>query len=374
MIVKNNYNECITNFACSIRKYFGLDCKHNTLSYVDELLLKYKPKNVVTILCDGMGSKVLSRALDRDSFLMRNKIKDITTVFPATTVAATTSITTGLNPVETGMLGWTTYYKELDKIVTTFLNYEKGDDSCLILDDALNYKNKHMKTRCIHDEINDNGMYKGYGLFPFGKNLYKNVDEMFLRIRDICMLDDKKYIYAYTDEPDHSMHEIGSNNIDAYTLIENLNNKIESLCNDLEDTIIFVIADHGHINIENIDLRDYKDLFDCLKRDVSMEPRAVNFFVKEDKKDLFVKFFNKYFSSYFDLFSMDDVIKSKLFGDGDENEIFRDELGDFLAIAKSDKALISNGDEPLVSHHAGYTEDEILIPLIVINKCKNECN
>lgn len=31
MNVKNNYNECITNLACSIRKYFELEYKHNTL-------------------------------------------------------------------------------------------------------------------------------------------------------------------------------------------------------------------------------------------------------------------------------------------------------------------------------------------------------
>ena len=39
MIVKNNYNECLTNLACSIRKYFDLDYKHKTLLYIgsDEL-------------------------------------------------------------------------------------------------------------------------------------------------------------------------------------------------------------------------------------------------------------------------------------------------------------------------------------------------
>ena len=44
MHVKNNYNECITNLACSIRKYFELDYQHNTLSYVDKLLEKNNPK------------------------------------------------------------------------------------------------------------------------------------------------------------------------------------------------------------------------------------------------------------------------------------------------------------------------------------------
>ena len=57
MVVRNNYNECLTNLACSIRKYFGLDYKHNTLDYIDKILEENKPKNVVTILCDGMGSR-----------------------------------------------------------------------------------------------------------------------------------------------------------------------------------------------------------------------------------------------------------------------------------------------------------------------------
>ena len=56
MLVKNNYNECLTNLACSIRKYFGLEYEHNTLKYIDELLEEKKPKNVICILFDGMGS------------------------------------------------------------------------------------------------------------------------------------------------------------------------------------------------------------------------------------------------------------------------------------------------------------------------------
>ena len=37
MEVRNNYNECITNLACSIQKYFGIEPKHNTIDYIDEI-------------------------------------------------------------------------------------------------------------------------------------------------------------------------------------------------------------------------------------------------------------------------------------------------------------------------------------------------
>ena len=92
MQVKNNYNETLTNLACSIRKYFDLEYKHNTLEYIDKILEVRKPKNVVIILFDGMGSNIIDKVLPQDSFFIKHRIKTITTVFPATTVAATTTI------------------------------------------------------------------------------------------------------------------------------------------------------------------------------------------------------------------------------------------------------------------------------------------
>lgn len=49
-------------------------------------------------------------------------------VFPPTTVAATTSIANGLTPYEHGWLGWDCYYPQIDKNVTVFLNQETGTD------------------------------------------------------------------------------------------------------------------------------------------------------------------------------------------------------------------------------------------------------
>ena len=367
MKLKNNYNECLTNLACSIRKYFGLDYKHNTLSYIDELLELKKPKNVVTILCDGMGSKIIDRALDEKSFLISNRLKDITTVFPATTVAATTSMMTGLNPVESGMLGWDMYFKDINKTITTFLNSEKGDFEYKPLQEAIDFKEKHMKTKSIMDEINEQTQYKGYTLFPFGDNAYKDLDDLFNIIVEKCNEDGKKYIYAYSTEPDNIMHELGSDCTEVKEIIFDLNKRIENLSKNIKDTIIFVVADHGHKNVININLNEYPDVVECLLRNTSIEPRAVNFFIKAEKKEEFERLFKKYFSNDFDLYNKEDVINSKLFGDGEENEIFRDSLGDYLAIAKTDKTLLYIGSEVLKSQHAGYTDDEIYVPLIIID-------
>ncbi len=372
MKVKNNYNECLTNLACSIRKYFGLAYNHKTLDCIDKIFEEYGPKNVVLMLCDGMGSNILDRSISEDSFLRKNKLRDVTSVFPATTVAATTSITTGLNPVETGMLGWQMYYKDIDKVITVFSNSLKGDEKDEPLEEAKEYKNKHMKTKTIMSDINDKGIYSGYELTPYSKTPYKNIDDMYSKIVSLCNEEGKKFIYAYNKEPDSTMHDCGSDSPDAIAQIININARIEEISNKVDNTIIIVIADHGHINIENIELEKFPDICECLAKNTSFEARAVNFFIKENKKEEFVKLFNSYFGSDFDLYSKDEIIESKLFGDGSENEIFRDALGDYLAIAKSNKGLVYGGGKSFKSQHAGYTDDEIYVPLIVVNKCKKK--
>ena len=55
------YDNSIVSLASSIRRYFELDVYHNTLSDIDKILEEYKPKNVVVILFDGMGSRLIKK-------------------------------------------------------------------------------------------------------------------------------------------------------------------------------------------------------------------------------------------------------------------------------------------------------------------------
>ena len=112
-----------------------------------------------------------------------------------------------------------------------------------------------------------------------------------------------------------------------------------------------------------------------LERTTSLEQRAVSFKVKEGLKENFKNKFNKLFGEYFTLYEKKDIIESNLFGEGTPNELFEEAIGDFIAIAEtSNKCLVTDGDSVLVSQHAGYTDDEIYIPLIVVNKQKFDKN
>ena len=370
MEVKINYDECLTNLANSVRKYFELETKHKTLTYVDQILEDYKPKNVVTILCDGMGSHIMDRCLKPDDFLIKNRIKAIDSVFPPTTVAATTAMLTGLNPKESGMLGWYMYYKDLDKVITTYRSSLKGDPTDTPIKEAEEYFKKHMRVKPITEQITEKGKYKGYQLFPFGEGAYESLDDMFQRIQSLCSTEDKKYIYSYDTEPDSTMHKKGSDSEEAYAIIRDLNRRIEELSRQLHDTIILVVADHGHRNVNNLYINDYPEIMECLRKDTSIDARAINFFIKQGKKREFEERFQRQLGEFFELHRMKEVIESNLFGDGEENEIFRDALGDYLAIGTKDKTLLPEGYKNFASHHSGYTEDEIKVPLVLVKTRK----
>lgn len=190
---------------------------------------------------------------------------------------------------------------------------------------------------------------------------------MIEKIENSCNQPGKKYIYAYYAQPDGKMHEFGCYSNPAKAIIRNINQEIEKLSSKLKDTIIIVIADHGHINVENIYLKDYPRIKECLLRTTSVEPRTINFFIKENKKYIFKNLFNESFSEDFDLYEKEEIIKSQIFGTGKENKIFKDLIGDYIAIAKTNKTLLNNDDDELKSQHSGYTDDEIYVPLIVIN-------
>lgn len=367
MIVKNNYNECITNLACSIRKYFELDYAHNTLSYIDKLLEEKQPKNVVVILFDGMGSRILNRTLEKDDFFIKNMKKEITTVFPATTTAATYSMMTGLNPVEHGYLGWHSYIEPLDETIVLFRGINKVTQE--ISPRYAKARQKYFVNKTITDEINENGKYTSRILFPFGDDKYNDLDDMLSIIEKECNSDGKKYIYAYDNQPDHTMHELGPDSKEVIELIKSRNDKIEALCNKLKDTIIFVVADHGHIKVDNIFLNNYPEIIDMLERTTSLEQRAISFKIKDGMHAKFENSFKKFFGDYFNLYTASEIIESKLFGDGKECPLFRSSLGNYIAIAEnSNKALLMDNDETDFSQHAGYTDDEIFIPLIIIDK------
>ena len=370
---KIDYNNSLTNLACSIQKYFDIPPLHNTLSYIDELLQEKKPENVILLLIDGLGSKALDKFLNKDDFLIKNRVKDICAVFPPTTASCLTSVKTGLNPSEHGWLGWTTYVPAINKIIALYIGREKGrrgKDK-----NFLDIKNKYYyNKKTITDLITEKGKDLAFETSCYPYNVIESMDGVFNKVIEKLKIKGKKYIFAYYPEPDEILHHSGEFSQVAKKEIEKINRKIEEyskLVLEYKNTMMFIVSDHGHIMSKRIDIRKSNIMNFMDNKHVFIESRSPAFIVKKGEEENFKNAFNKEFGNDFYLLSKEEILKYNLFGEcekNNEHELFESSFGDFMAFSKdySRKALMTDNSRP-VSFHGGYSDEEIYVPLIVIS-------
>lgn len=360
-----DYTNCIANLANSILREFGIDEGRQSLKALDRYLEKGY-ENIVVILLDGMGKCIIERNLDKDGFFNSHLAAVYSSVFPPTTVAATTSAATGQNPCEHSWLGWDCYYPQIDKNVTVYLNRETGTEK-----PAADYNVAW--TYCGYESVVQKIRRNGGNAFeaaPFVEPFPDSFEKICGRIKELCGRPGKKYIYSYWSEPDSTMHEKGCCGQEAKQVLKELEEQVRRLCGELENTLVIVTADHGHMDSKGAALTDYPRIMECLVRMPSIEPRALNLFVKEEKRRQFEREFQKEFGDKFLLWTKQEVLDRKLFGAGEEHPNFRRMLGDYLAIAVDDLTIYSTKEEKdfFISVHAGLTEDEMAIPLIIVEK------
>lgn len=225
------------------------------------------------------------------------------------------------------LTGWDCYYPQVDKNVTVFLNTEQGTDKPAAEE---NVAWKYCGYKSVVDMLNASGQ-KAYNVSPFTPPYPGSFDEICHQIANLCGEDGKKYIYAYWTEPDSVMHKFGCYSDEAKSVVADLEIKIDKLCGNLEDTLLIVTADHGHMDGRNVSISEYPRIMECLVRMPSIEPRALNLFVKNHMKEPFEEEFNKEFGK------------------------------DFILLTKEEAAAFKGV-------HAGYTREEMLIPLIAVLK------
>ena len=382
MIKYPDYDNCIAGIPNSVLKSMGLEPGRRTLELLDRHLEGRSYENVVVILLDGMGKNIMDANLSKDGFFASHLAGTFSSTFPPTTVAATTSTQSGMEPCEHGWLGWDCYYPQIDKNVTVFLNKETGTDEQA---ESYNVAWRYCGYESTVDKLLKAGV-QAYNAMPFLEPFPDTFEKICDRIAGLCGKPGRKYIYSYWREPDHLMHEKGCFCTESKELLRKLEKQVNELCERVSEnkaagnkcvekeqgksdgTLVIVTADHGHIDTKGVALIDYPKICECLSRLPSIEPRALNFFIKPGMEEQFVSEFNRRFSEKFRLFTKAEVLENKLFGRGAEHPAFRDMLGDYLAVATGDLCIYNTREEAdfFIGAHAGLTAEEMTIPLILV--------
>lgn len=367
MIKLPDYDKSILSIASSVLNHYGVtDCSHKTLDEFDELLKK-DYKNVIVMLFDGLGVDAINRHLDNDDFLRKHFVCPISSVFPPTTVAATTTIQSGYSPIEHGWLGWDLYFKEIDENISVFRNtLQKNGEK------AADYSiaGKYIPCENIFSRIEKaNNDVKACYFSPFSNPSVSTFEDIKNAVLKLAKEKGKKYIYTYNPQPDDLMHRFGVKSDLVKTTVSQINSLVESICNELEDSIVVVTADHGLIDSKVKFLENYLNIWNMLERPASIEPRALSLFVKDNFKSIFKKEFENTFPNKFLVLTKSEVYSKNLFGYGKKHPRVDEFLGDFLAIAVSDLTIQNYFEEDtFIGVHAGLDEREMTVPFIVIER------
>jgi len=116
--------------------------------------------NVILLLCDGLGYNEWTRQSGRGfigSISAKGSVRPITTVFPSTTAAALTTVSTGLTPQEHGLPEWYVYMDEVGDTIATLPFARVGDRGRDTLEGELNPK-ALFSGKTIFQKLRDEGI------------------------------------------------------------------------------------------------------------------------------------------------------------------------------------------------------------------------
>lgn len=362
-LIKPNYKKSILNVSATLADFLGKENDKPKLKILqDELKKGYK--NVVYMCLDGFGMYPLKKHLGKNDFLRKNIEMTITSTCLPTTTVATTTLQTPLYPMEHGYFGWSMYFKELGKNVDIYIgkdsvNHEPVDMSKI--EDYLYFEPYYYKTS---SEYETNSVLPYKVKFNEINHNFKNFDEFFNILNDICKRKTKQFVYAYNEEPDHTMHERGVSSLEADKIIKDLNVRIEKFIKENPDTLLIITPDHGHIDVSGyIEMYKDKALYDTLETRPYLEPRITAYKLKDGQEEKFLKEIKKY-GKDLKVYKTEDFVKKGYLGPRTEKIKM---LGDYITVMKNDKIILINEDSPrFKGHHAGLGKKDLILPLIIV--------
>ena len=359
-------DNCLVSISNAILKHFTGESFHNPHPKLMEILGKNNYDKVILMLFDGMGKSIQEKYLKETDFLLRKKAFEITSVFPPTTVAATTAVISGKYPKETGWLGWRQYFKNHSVVVDMFTNNNslttekvQGPYLSSVYCDYPRIweilEEKGIKAGCLYPKPVD----------PSGPS---SLEEYFECADALMKKEGPHFYYMYYPDPDHQIHDNGVDHRSVMEAVKKINKGVCKLAKENKDNLIIVLADHSLIDTTFFNITEHEDFFSTLVTISSLDSRSAFFHVKEGQEDKFKELFDKYYGEHFVLLTKKEVIEQNWFGEGAPHPMFEDFLGDFMATSISKYGFCHEKEMKMIGAHSGSVEEESIINVAVINK------
>lgn len=390
---------CFSNIPATILYLFGLAPKRPTLppELFEPILKGAHPKKIILLLLDGLSfSSWLAHSKDLallDLFNKEGLVSPITTVFPASTAAALTTINTGLTPKEHCLFEWYLYLKEIDLVIKTLPFSRVGEEEQDgLLKEGVNPKIL-FRGKTIYQVLKEAGIAsftfnsKSHAESCYSKLVHQGSERVpFSNFSDLVVvlrkiLEEERgpaYFYIYWEGLDSVSHHHGPDSKEYEAELAN----ISSLLKDeflgklkkeaVNNTLFILTSDHGEVKItpeKIIFLNKFQKIKEDLKVTPTGGPHDVFLHIKPGKLRQAFAFLNKLLVGKARVLPMNKASTLALFGKGRPKDKFFKRTGDLLILPFKDNTVWweypNSKLKNFHGHHGGLSEEEILIPFAI---------
>lgn len=341
-------------------------------------------RRIVLLLIDGLGYDFLLRQ-SPDAVLRRHLRGRMDSVFPTTTAAAITSLTTGVAPQQHAITGWFMWLRELG-MVTSILPFRSRAGHLDLAHAGLSVEPyigapplfaALQRTAAVLSpaRIVDSAFSRA-STGPVRRIGYQDLDDLFLRLTAlVTAADGPEFIYAYWPEFDSLAHVKGVSGSEAQEHIQALDRACGEFLDRIAgtDTCVLITADHGFIDTgadHYVHLAEHPDLAACLRLPLCGEPRAAYCYVRPDRANAFERYAAEVLGDDCDCVASGELIERGLFGLGAAHPELAARIGDYVLLMKGRRVIKDYvaGEKPFffAGVHSGLSEAELRVPLVVM--------
>ncbi len=340
-------------------------------------------RQVILWVIDGMGLRMLREhpeAVHLNAALRGR----MTSVYPPTTASAVTTFLTGDAPQQHGLTGWYMYFRELGACLAVLPGRPRygggtyaqaGIDVGRLLgnrpfSERIAQPSRILSPRTIAESdfnrahLGTSRLYSYNGLTELRNQLIQAIQEA-----------EPGYLFAYWSELDAIGHHDGITSERAATHLLELDRAFSEIAEQarMHDVLLLVTADHGQIDTrreERLNLDEHSPLLDFLALPLCGEPRSAYAYLRPGYEADFDRYLEDHLSQVLESVPSRTLVEAGWYGLGEPHPELLRRIGDRVLIMRHHYTLkdwlAQEKRYELVGVHGGASQDELLVPLIVV--------
>ena len=377
----------ICGLANGILKHYGLPTPHTPL---DVSGLIGKAERLLLFIIDGLGIENLKKLVKKREFRVIGRVEwqRLTSTFPSTTATAITTLSTGLTPIEHGIIGYILYFKEFGTVANAIEMCPIGGRRDMLLHMGLKPE-KFLRGETIFQKLSSAGI-EAYSITHsrlvntgFNRVIAQGAHQKgFYGLSDMCttvleIFREKKapvFVSVYWGLVDTMGHRYGADGEiyqrEAAMILRTLEEELLPRLD--EDVVMMVVSDHGQIPTsweDEVWWSREDEIYRFLKVLPTGEQRMM-YLHGNDVEGLREYLLNNY-AERLSLFATTDAETRRLLGDGTPHPYVFDRMGDLILVARkrfSFNFKYTGQEQSLGGRHGGLSKEEMIVPLMIMKR------